>query len=84
MSIHRRDGGTGSKMGAWGCPHEVGGRCGRVRGVACDPGMKGCLLFGRFVWSVEAKNRPPKRPRPARPTEVSDAAGEDADEGDAA
>lgn len=45
-------------MGAWGCPHEAAGMCGRVRGLACDPGMKGCILFGRFVWSNEAKNRP--------------------------
>jgi hypothetical protein len=25
--------------------------------------MKGCILFGRFVWSVETKNRPPKPER---------------------
>jgi hypothetical protein len=23
--------------------------------------MKGCILFGRFVWSVEEKNRPLER-----------------------
>ena len=70
-------------MGTWGCPHEVGGRCGRVRGVACDPGMKGCLLFGRFVWSVETKNRPPKRPRPEGRTNHPGAAGQEAAEKDA-
>jgi hypothetical protein len=45
-------------MGAWGCPHELAGLCQRVKGLACDPGMKGCILHGRFVWSNEAKNRP--------------------------
>jgi hypothetical protein len=25
--------------------------------------MKGCILFGRFTFSTEAKNRPPKQPR---------------------
>ena len=48
-------------MGAWGCPHEVKGHCQRVSGRMCDPGMKGCILFGRFVWSNEAKNRPPRQ-----------------------
>jgi hypothetical protein len=28
--------------------------------------MKGCILFGRFTFSTETKNRPPKQPR--RPT----------------
>lgn len=51
-------------MSAWGCPHEIHGQCQRVKGRACDPGMKGCILFGRFVWSTEAKNRP-ARPAPA-------------------
>ena len=44
-------------MGGWGCPHEVRGECERVPGKACDPGMKGCILFGRFTFSNEAKNR---------------------------
>lgn len=51
-------------MSGWGCPHEVQGECRRVSGRACDPGMKGCILFGRFTFSNETKNRPP---RPARP-----------------
>ena len=55
-------------MSGWGCPHEVSGTCARVQGRTCDPGMKGCILFGRFVWSTPAKNRPAKPPRrvPAR------------------
>lgn len=59
-------------MSGWGCPHEVGGNCQRVQGRPCDPGMKGCILFGRFVWSTEAKNRPQ---RPARPA-AADSGGE--------
>ena len=50
-------------MSGWGCPHEVGGNCQRVLGRPCDPGMKGCVLFGRFVWSTADKNRP-QRPAP--------------------
>lgn len=49
-------------MGAWGCPHELVGACRRIKGRACDPGMKGCILAGRFVWSVEEKNRPARPP----------------------
>ena len=45
-------------MGGWGCPHESGGKCLRVNDLPCDPGMKGCILFGRFVFSNEDKNRP--------------------------
>lgn len=45
-------------MSSWGCPHELNGECLRVNGRACDPGMKGCALYGRFVWSNESKNHP--------------------------
>lgn len=45
-------------MGGWGCPHEVRGQCERVPGQICNPGMKGCILFGRFTFSDESKNRP--------------------------
>lgn len=44
--------------GGWGCPHDNKGRCERVEGRPCDPGMKGCILFGRFVFSDATKNRP--------------------------
>ncbi len=43
---------------SWGCPHEYRGQCQRVQDRPCDPGMKGCVLFGRFVFSQEEKNRP--------------------------
>lgn len=44
-------------MSGWGCPHESNGVCLRVRELPCDPGMKGCVLFGRFNFSKEEKNR---------------------------
>lgn len=43
-------------MSGWGCPHDLNGICQRVAGRTCDPGMKGCVLFGRFVFADESKN----------------------------
>jgi len=43
--------------GSWGCPHEEHGKCNKVAGRECDPGMKGCTLSGRFTFSNDAKNR---------------------------
>lgn len=54
-------------MSSWGCPHEVDGKCTRVKNVRCDPGMKGCVLFGRFVWADESKNRPRKAGNETKP-----------------
>ena len=42
--------------GGWGCPHEINDICTRVNDMSCDPGMKGCVLFGRFVFANEEKN----------------------------
>jgi hypothetical protein len=47
-------------MSGWGCVHDHGGTCTRVAGRPCDPGMKGCVLAGRFRFSNPAKNRPLK------------------------
>ena len=47
-------------VSGWGCPHELDGTCQHVAGRPCDPGMKGCVLAGRFRFSDEAKNRPPR------------------------
>lgn len=41
---------------SWGCPHEENGICGKVNQLPCDPGMKGCVLFGRFVFFNDDKN----------------------------
>ncbi|SDI39860.1 hypothetical protein [Propionivibrio dicarboxylicus] len=40
----------------WGCPHEVNGRCSKINDLPCDPGMKGCQLFGRYVFFDDSKN----------------------------
>ncbi len=47
-------------MASWGCPHEINGACQKVKQLPCDPGMRGCVLYGRFVFSNPAKNRPAK------------------------
>lgn len=62
-------------MSGWGCVHEVNGVCSRVADRPCDPGMKGCVLAGRFRFSNEAKNRPPRRP----PAEAAGECGHPAD-----
>ncbi len=44
-------------MGSWGCPHEIKGVCTKVNSLPCDPGMKGCVLAGKYVFAnSEAKN----------------------------
>jgi hypothetical protein len=43
--------------GSWGCPHEIDGQCHKVTGHRCDPGMKGCVLFGRYVFASAEKNQ---------------------------
>ncbi len=45
-------------MSGWGCPHAVDGLCVRLANRPCDPGMKGCVLHGRFRFSNEDKNCP--------------------------
>lgn len=42
--------------GGWGCPHEVDERCTKINDLPCDPGMKGCVLYGRFVFADDSKN----------------------------
>jgi hypothetical protein len=54
-------------MSGWGCPHENQGTCDKVAGRACEPGMKGCVLRGRFRFADESKNRPRKAPLLADP-----------------
>ena len=66
-------------MSGWGCVHEVNGVCSRVAGRPCDPGMKGCVLAGRFRFSNDAKNRPPRsRPAEAEPPSDPSSAIDDA------
>jgi len=56
-------------MSSWGCPHELSGKCMRVNEIPCEPGMKGCVLYGRFVWADETKNRP-NGPRKSKKSEL--------------
>ena len=45
-------------MSSWGCPHEIKGQCTKVNNLPCDPGMKGCELAGRYVFtSNDEKNK---------------------------
>lgn len=44
-------------MSGWGCPHQESDKCNRVAGRPCDPGMKGCILAGRFRFTNPGKNR---------------------------
>lgn len=47
-------------MSAWSCPHDLNGVCQNVRGAVCDPGMRGCVLEGRFRFANAEKNEPRK------------------------
>jgi len=44
-------------MAGWSCPHEEQGNCNKVNNLPCDPGMKGCVLAGRYVFADEEKNK---------------------------
>jgi orotidine-5'-phosphate decarboxylase len=43
--------------GGWGCPHEVNDTCTKINDLPCNPGMKGCVLAGRYVFASEEKNQ---------------------------
>jgi len=36
----------------------VDGLCNKVKHRPCNPGMKGCVLYGRFAFSDPEKNSP--------------------------
>ena len=42
--------------GGWGCPHEIDDRCTKINQLPCDPGMKGCVLAGRYAFFRDEKN----------------------------
>ena len=52
--------------GSWGCPHELNDKCAKVNMLTCDPGMKGCVLYGRFVFANEEKNQRLREKRACR------------------
>jgi len=50
-------------MSSWSCPHDDGGVCQLVRGARCDPGMRGCVLHGRYRFlrdEIEGVRKPMK------------------------
>ena len=53
--------------GSWGCPHEINNLCSRVNNLPCDPGMKGCVLHGRYVFANDAKNSRLKQKKAQKP-----------------
>lgn len=59
--------------GGWGCPHEIDGVCGKLAHRPCDPGMKGCELYGRFVFFDPGKNArlEQKQQRAAKKTDAA-------------
>jgi hypothetical protein len=56
----------GEVMSGWGCVHDQNGICTKVANRSCDPGMKGCVLAGRFRFTNPAKNRAVKAPDAVR------------------
>ena len=45
-------------MASWGCQHELDGKCNKINDLVCDPGMKGCVLAGRYFFlSSDDKNQ---------------------------
>lgn len=59
--------------GGWGCPHEVNDTCTKINNLPCDPGMKGCVLAGRYVFANDDKNQR-LREKQARTNSANDAA----------
>ncbi|MBA3904346.1 MAG: hypothetical protein C0522_11865 [Rhodocyclaceae bacterium] len=52
-------------MSSWSCPHDDNGVCMRVSGAVCDPGMRGCVLHGKYIFANQDPNAP-RKPVPAR------------------
>ncbi|PKO44153.1 MAG: hypothetical protein CVU31_12515 [Betaproteobacteria bacterium HGW-Betaproteobacteria-4] len=65
--------------GGWGCPHEVNDRCLKINNLPCDPGMKGCELYGRYRFADESKNTRywEKKGRPDQPKAAPDQPAKD-------
>ena len=61
----------------WSCPHELNGTCSKVNQLPCDPGMKGCELYGRYAFFDGSKN---ERLLQKRARAASQSSGESADD----
>ncbi|MCW9033986.1 MAG: hypothetical protein OQK35_02930 [Alphaproteobacteria bacterium] len=46
-------------MSGWSCPHEKDKLCTKVDGRLCDPGMKGCVLAGKYTFATPEKTSIP-------------------------
>ena len=61
--------------GSWGCPHEANELCSKVNNLPCDPGMRGCVLHGRFVFANDDKNERLRQKQPRRQSPDEGATG---------
>jgi hypothetical protein len=54
-------------VSSWSCPHDQQGVCQLVKGARCDPGMRGCILHGRFRFARDEDGavRKPVKAAPA-------------------
>jgi hypothetical protein len=49
--------------GGWGCPYHLTGKCRKLKMRECDPGIKGCVLHGKYNFPLnEKKNKKKKEP----------------------
>jgi hypothetical protein len=55
--MRKTDWGDAFMAGSWGCPHELNDICTKIDNLPCNPGMKGCVLAGRYVFASEDKNK---------------------------
>ena len=62
--------------GGWGCPHEIDDKCTKLGDLVCDPGMKGCVLYGRFVFANDDKNQRLRQKQAAQQAAAADEPGE--------
>ena len=58
--------------GGWSCPHEFEGKCSKVNNLPCDPGMKGCELYGRYAFFNDDKNERLRQKRELQPKPMID------------
>jgi hypothetical protein len=63
--------------GGWGCPHEVDDRCSKINNLPCDPGMKGCVLAGRYVFASDDKNQRLREKQARNQTDDANASSSD-------
>ena len=59
-------------MASWGCPHESNGLCTKINQSNCDPGMKGCVLAGRYVFANSEEKSARFREKAAREQSKTD------------